>query len=316
MRADEGTTTGRAATPGATGYELRGDVPAPAAGSTRRGRLVAVSDLHIRYPENRKITDALRPADADDWLLVAGDVAERVGDIEWALGTLAERFAKVVWVPGNHELWTVNDDPVQLRGEERYRHLVEICRELGVVTPEDDYPVFEGVGGPVVVAPLFTLYDYTFRPAGTHTTAEALARAEQAGVVCTDEFMLHPDPHPGREDWCRERLRYTERRLDALPPDLPTVLVNHHPLVRRPTEVLRYPEFALWCGTEATADWPRRYRAACVVYGHLHIPRLLWHDGVPHQEVSLGYPREWRGRPHAVPGRPVQILPVPRPPAA
>jgi hypothetical protein len=27
--------------------------------------------------------------------------------IEWALRTLAERFARVVWVPGNHELWTV-----------------------------------------------------------------------------------------------------------------------------------------------------------------------------------------------------------------
>jgi hypothetical protein len=60
--------------------------------------------------------------------------------------------------------------------------------------------------------------------------------------------------------------------------------------------VLRYPEFALWCGTRETADWHVRYRAAAVVYGHLHIPRVTVEDGVRFVEVSLGYPREWRAR--------------------
>ena len=58
--------------------------------------------------------------------------------------------------------------------------------------------------------------------------------------------------------------------------------------------MLRHPEFAQWCGTERTADWHLRYRAAAVVYGHLHIPRTTWYDGVRFEEVSLGYPREWR----------------------
>ena len=56
-----------------------------------------------------------------------------------------------------------------------------------------------------------------------------------------------------------------------------------------------YPEFAQWCGTERTADWHVRYRAVAVVYGHLHIPRTTWYDGVPFREVSLGYPREGSG---------------------
>jgi hypothetical protein len=60
--------------------------------------------------------------------------------------------------------------------------------------------------------------------------------------------------------------------------------------------VLRHPEFAQWCGTVRTADWHRRFRAAAVVYGHLHIPRTTWHDGVRFEEVSLGYPRERRHR--------------------
>ncbi|MFE1172463.1 metallophosphoesterase family protein [Streptomyces sp. NPDC058773] len=297
-------------------YEIRAHAPgtaAPAAGPSPGGgpgRLVAVSDLHVRYKENRGIVEGLRPESDDDWLLVAGDVGEFVSDIRWALSLLSSRFAKVVWVPGNHELWTPAQDPVQLRGVERYAHLVDICRELGVLTPEDPYPVWEGADGPAVIAPLFLLYDYTFRQPGTTSKEEALARAEKAGVVCTDEHFLHPDPYPTREAWCRARVAATEARLAAVPEELPTVLINHWPVVREPTRPLWYPDFALWCGTETTADWPRRFRAATVVYGHLHIPRLLMLDGVPHQEVSLGYPREWQRR-SAPPGRPVQILPLP-----
>ena len=48
-------------------------------------------------------------------------------------------------------------DEVTLRGVERYEALVRICRELGVLTPEDPYPVWTGVGGPVTVAPLFAV---------------------------------------------------------------------------------------------------------------------------------------------------------------
>ncbi|MDP9870146.1 MULTISPECIES: metallophosphoesterase family protein [Streptosporangium] len=273
--------------------------------------LLAISDLHIGYQENRRIVEELRPVSASDWLLVAGDVSEKVSDVEWALGLLSERFAKVVWVPGNHELWTHPSDPVQLRGEERYRHLVKICGDLGVTTPEDPYPVWDGPGGPVTVAPLFVLYDYTFRVPGVATAEEALALAYDKGVVCTDEVFLHPDPHPSRPAWCSARVAETERRLAACPPGMPTVLVNHYPLVREPTLVMHHQEFAIWCGTEQTADWHVRFNAQAVVYGHLHIPRTTWHDGVRFEEVSLGYPREWRPR-STPPGRPRVILPAPR----
>lgn len=279
-------------------------------------RLLAVSDLHVRYPENRAITDGLRPVSDGDWLIVAGDVAEQVDDVAWALGQLRDRFAKVIWVPGNHELWTRPKDQVGLRGVARYDHLVQTCRELGVLTPEDPFPVWEGAGGPATIAPLFLLYDYTFRPAGTTTFDEALAAAHAAGVVCTDEYLLAPDPYPTRSDWCHARVESSAARLDVVDPTIPTVLVNHWPLTRHPTRVLNYPEFALWCGTERTADWHVRYRAAAVVYGHLHIPRVTFEDGVRFVEASLGYPREWKARDvrnatTVTELLPRQVLPVP-----
>ena len=143
------------------------------------------------------------------------------------------------------------------------------------------------------------------RPHGERHTEQY--RTEEAGcqivsggsrIADTDEYLLHPDPYETVAQWCHARIEYTQRRLDSSDSTQPIVFVTHYPLVRDPTRVLRYPLFAQWCGTTATADWHRRYHAAAVVYGHLHIPRTTWSDGVPFTEVSLGYPREWRRRPN------------------
>jgi len=259
--------------------------------------IFAVSDLHVDHPENRAVVDRLRPESESDWLIVCGDVADAPADVEWALRIFGERFERVIWVPGNHELLVHRDDAPQLRGERRYRHLVELCRRIDVLTPEDPYPIWDGNGGPTQVVPLFLLYDYSFGRNVASTREEALKRAYDAGVVCVDEFLLHPDPYPSRQAWCHARVGEAEKRLTASDPALPMVLINHFPLVAEPTQILRHPEFAQWCGTVRTADWHRRFRAAAVVYGHLHVPRTTWHDGVRFEEVSLGYPRERRYRP-------------------
>jgi 3',5'-cyclic AMP phosphodiesterase CpdA len=261
-----------------------------------RGSLFAVSDLHVGHPENRLVVENLRPESEIDWLLVCGDISESLEDVEWTLSLLSERFAEVIWVPGNHELWTLPYEQLKLRGESRYRYLVDICRRVGVTTPEDPYLVWEGADGPTTIAPLFLLYDYSFGRNVAPTKEQALARAYETGVVCNDEFLLHPDPYASRDEWCRTRVRETEPRLAACDTEIPTILVSHFPLISEPTQVLRHPEFAQWCGTTLTADWHRRFRASVVVYGHLHIPRTTWHDGVRFEEVSLGYPRERRFR--------------------
>ena len=82
---------------------------------------------------------------------------------------------------------------------------------------------------------------------------------------------------------------------------MPAIWMNHFPLVRDPV-------FAQWYGTELPAAWQPRYQAGAVVYGHLHIPRTTWHDGVRLEEVSLGYPGEWQRRP-SLPYAPRQVLP-------
>ncbi|MBB3038564.1 metallophosphoesterase family protein [Hoyosella altamirensis] len=276
-------------------------------------KVFAVSDIHVGHRGNGHVLDEIQPESKDDWIIVAGDVAERTDDIRNALARIRQRFARVIWVPGNHELWTTARDPSQLKGVARYNYLVRMCRELGVLTPEDPYPMWEGEGGPVAVVPMFLLYDYTWRPEGTSSRSEALSVARDRGVMATDEFLLSSEPYLTRDAWCQARVAYTQSRLDELDPELPTVLINHWPLVRAATKMLMYPEFALWCGTDLTADWHVRYNALCAVYGHLHIPRRTFYDGVRFEEVSVGYPPEWKRR--GMP-KPIlrQILPAPENP--
>ena len=260
--------------------------------------LFAISDLHLNHAANRTIAEALQPETGDDWLAVAGDVAHDTETVVDFLATMRARFAKVLWTPGNHDLWSRRGDP--LRGADRYAHLVDRCRTIDVLTPEDPYPIWPDPAGPIAIAPLFVLYDYSLRPAA-ETKQDAMARAIAARVVCNDESLLAPDPFPTREAWCAERLRLTRARLDAIPSGVRTVPITHWPLHPGPVGRLRYPEFSLWCGTRETADWHVRYRAAATVYGHLHIPTTDEYDGIRHEEVSLGYPRERAAR-----TRPVQ----------
>lgn len=259
--------------------------------------LWAVSDLHAAVRANRARLAELSPDNPRDWLIVAGDVAERPAVVTEILAELAGRYAKVIWVPGNHELFARSTD--RARGRQRYDELVQACRALGVVTPEDRYPVFDGV----TVCPLFMLYDYSFRVAGL-SVEEALARARARQIVMTDEYSIAP--FVDVRAWCWDRLAYSVRRLSRVTG--PTVLVNHWPLVQEPTLRMALPELALWCGTRHTRDWARRYNARAVVYGHLHMPGTLTVDGVEHHEVSLGYPREWRPRGGQAPPWPYPLL--------
>ena len=257
-------------------------------------RLWAVSDLHLSHPENREALESL-PDLPDDWLILAGDIAHGARRLDWCFRRLTPKFRQVVWVPGNHELWTVPDATPELRGVALYDRLVQIARQHDVLTPEDPYPVVEHRGEPVLIAPLFLLYDYSFRP--PHIRRGDVVRwARETGAACSDEVMLHPDPFRDRESWCLARCRDTAARLASYPADLPKILINHFPLEERHAVLPRIPRFTPWCGTHRTKGWHRRFNACAVVYGHLHIRGTQWLDRVPFQEVSLGYPRQWDRR--------------------
>lgn len=268
-------------------------------------RLLAVSDLHVRCSDNRAAFAQLTDH-PHDWLILAGDTCETAEELAGVLDIATRRFARVCWVPGNHELWTTNAR--QPRGVAKYRELVDVCHAYGVDTPEDPFPVWEGPGGRHMIALLFLLYDYSFRPDHVPLSG-AVDWAGESGVICMDELCLHSDPYPSRQAWCEARCAYTRARLEEAAREAPLILVNHFPLRRDLADVPIYPRFVLWCGTTATHDWHRRYGATAVVTGHLHIPATRLIDGVRFEEVSFGYPQQRSRRPQHIDAYLREILP-------
>lgn len=250
-------------------------------------RLFALSDLHVGVKANREVFADL-PAHPEDWLVLGGDLGESEEHLRYVLDVAVPRYAQVLWVPGNHELWTTGDP--SLGGVAKYQRLIDVCREYGVLTPEDPWPTLPGTQ--LVVASMFLLYDYSFAPEGMGPR-EAVAWAAEGGIVCADERRLSPAPYESREAWCAERLRLTRARMAELPPNTKTILINHWPLRLDLCRLFRIPRFVPWCGTRETEDWHVRYGAEVVLSGHLHMRATDWRDGVRFEEVSLGYPRQY-----------------------
>ncbi|KAF1846385.1 metallophosphoesteras-like protein [Cucurbitaria berberidis CBS 394.84] len=262
----------------------------------RPGRLWAISDIHLSFKANREALEKLLPHPNDD-LILCGDVGESAEHCRVAFTKATECFRQVFWVPGNHELYTLPSQKDHgTRGEQKYLECVEVAREFGILTPEDEYTLWEGEGGPCLIAPIFTLYDYSFRP--DHIKLEnALEWAREEDIEATDEHLLHPDPYASRIEWCNALLETTERKLSAAVaahPDVPLIIVGHWPLRQDLVKLFKVPRFSLWCGTKKTEDWHNKYNAKIVISGHLHIRRTDWIDNTRFEEVSLGYPRQWQ----------------------
>ncbi|KAI2463801.1 Metallo-dependent phosphatase [Annulohypoxylon bovei var. microspora] len=255
-------------------------------------KLYAIGDLHLSYEYNRKALEELEPH-PDDGLILCGDVGESAEHLTLAFRIATQNFKTVWWCPGNHELYTMGSSPrPHLRGEAKYRRCVELAREHGVLTPEDEFALWDDV----LVCPVFTLYDYSFRPAGIERK-DALKWAEESDTVATDEFLLHPDPHATRDEWCHALVEKFARKIGearAAHPGAKTVIANHWPLREDLVFIPRVPRFSLWCGTKLTEDWHTRFGAKVVVSGHLHVPRTDWKAGVRFEECSLGYPKQWQ----------------------
>lgn len=254
-------------------------------------KLYAISDLHLSYPENQIALSKL-PNFPDDWLTVVGDIGETDDLFHFALSILSHRFAKVIWTPGNHDLWS-HPATDSLVGVNKYQHLLDICHQYKIITPEDDYIEWTGEGTRCWLIPMMLWYDYSFRPDSIDYDS-ALGWAHDSGLMCKDEYFLNPCPYSCVPEWCAERVEATHARILRLDRSKPFILMNHYPLNSLPLQRLkRIPRFSIWCGTNRTQHWHRELPTHTVVYGHLHIRATDICDGVRFEEVSLGYPKHW-----------------------
>ncbi|MGH1472615.1 MAG: metallophosphoesterase family protein [Cellvibrionaceae bacterium] len=253
-------------------------------------KLYAISDLHLERPKNREALNQLSSF-LDDGLILAGDICSTATQLEEALIILKNKFKQIIWVPGNHELWLTDD--THKTSIQKYNELVSLCRKMNVATPEDEYIKWKHQKNNYLIVPMTLLYDYSFRPEHVEDK-HVISWAKESGVLCRDEHLLNTGAYQNIKQWCWDRVEYTRQRLEKCDPDIPMILVNHFPLRYDLVRTMRIPRFSIWCGTRKTEHWHKEYNVDVVVSGHLHMRSTDYRDGVRFEEVSLGYPKDWR----------------------
>eukprot|EP00033_Pygsuia_biforma_P000183 GCRY01000232.1.p1 GENE.GCRY01000232.1~~GCRY01000232.1.p1 ORF type:complete len:343 (+),score=63.53 GCRY01000232.1:185-1213(+) len=68
--------------------------------------IYCISDVHFEYKKNKEWISSLSDSVfKDSVLMIAGDVASKLGLLKEALLAFRKKFKAVVFVPGNHDLW-------------------------------------------------------------------------------------------------------------------------------------------------------------------------------------------------------------------
>ena len=219
-------------------------------------------------------------------------------------------YGTVVWVPGKPRPAGPSPRPGQAARRGALTAPGGAVPRPGVITPETSTRCGRATAASARDRPAVLLYDYTFRPDGTSTKAEALDLAYRTGVIGTDERHLHPRPYLSREAWCQPVIDATSARVLAAigpgPADRSWSATSAHPRAHPDPALLQ-------CSRSGAApsrppDWHRRFRACTRGLRHLHIPRTTFRGrrvrlrgGVP------GYPYEQDRHPE----RPRQLDPDP-----
>lgn len=294
-------------------------------------RLVAVSDLHVDHARNRLWLEELVAGEvATTALLVAGDISHRLNLVEQTLELLADRFAAVFFVPGNHDLWTTDDG---LDSLQKMNRLEALCRATGVLTRP---ALVESDRASVQVVPLLSWYHEP------EESSDSLFVGREGDDPWRDAWADYrrvrwPDGigRQGAADYLAEGNRKWRRHHDQVPVVTFSHFVPRRELLRgpggRPRAVIDEPRhafnFSRVAGSSAIDRQVRLLDAAVHVYGHQHRNRDQTIDGVRYRSHCLGYPSErdkahitgleegpvaiWSGRPGDL-ASPVGLSPDPR----
>lgn len=238
-------------------------------------RVFALSDIHIDYSANARWIAALSIAEyQDDVLILAGDVSDTQSLLDWCLTTLAKRFKKVMFVPGNHELWVVREDS-QKNSLQKFDDVCAVVESAGA-----SMQPFHDPG--VSVIPLLGWYDYSFgEPSQELRSMWMDYRSCRWPNGLTDRDIaahfatFNNDQSTAKGD---KVITYSHflPRIDLMPEFIPKAQRVLYPVL----------------GSAQIEGQLRRLNPDIHVYGHSHVNRQVEIDGVSYINNAFGYPRE------------------------
>ncbi|MDP6038817.1 MAG: metallophosphoesterase [Candidatus Latescibacteria bacterium] len=255
-------------------------------------RVFAISDLHVDYKENLAWVAQLSDRDfCHDVLLLAGDVSNRTERMAETLGMLRRKFARVFFVPGNHDLWVKSDN--KSNSLVKFYELMDLCVELGVETEA------ARVAG-VRIVPLFSWYEKPEE--GSDSLFVAKEGEDPTLSMWSDNRLIL---------WPASERPIAQYFLDKNPtcfdgegvaitfshflPRQELIFGSRNRVTKvKPSRRNPHPEFnfSRVAGTAALDRQLRALGSILHVYGHQHLNRWWEIDGVTYVSHCLGYQRE------------------------
>ncbi|HBF29391.1 metallophosphoesterase [Rhizobium sp.] len=236
-------------------------------------RIFVGSDFHVDYKENLEWVEQLsRDEFKQDVLLVVGDVANDMPLFTHAMTLLAERFLKVLYVPGNHDLWVKRSD--LWSSFDKLAAIKALCGALNIGMEPYAH-------GETLIVPLNGWYDYSFGLPGQTLRAawmdyrrcdwDGQSDAEVAAIF--DDGNIMPDT-----TGFKSIISFSHflPRIDLMPARLPE---KYHFL---------FPVL----GTAKLEARIRTLGSSLHFYGHSHLNRQVELDGITYINNAFGYPSE------------------------
>lgn len=241
-------------------------------------RIFALSDIHVDYEANARWVAGLSEADyRDDLLILAGDLTDRLSLLAWCLEAFAKRFRKVLFVPGNHDIWVIRDDRAK-QSLQKFDEVRAAAENSGVSLDPYREPG-------LAILPILGWYDYSFGQPDEDLRAMWMdfracrwppgydaARIAEHFDAAND---IHRAPTPGPDDLIVTFSHFLPR-IDVMPWYVP------------PTSRMLFPIL----GSDRIERQLRRAGSRLHVYGHSHVNRDVVLDDVRYVNNAFGYPGE------------------------
>lgn len=248
-------------------------------------KTVFLSDIHVDinrdYPVAQELARYAKEQEAR-LVVIAGDVSENQQETLDTLNQVEQLSgAKVLFVPGNHDLWGPKDDPTQIEAiYDRY------CQDEHCLCGRDF--VFEDK----VVLGDVGWYDYSF--GSGRYSFEEFEKMSLAGRTWQDSLRnAWTRDNQGRNQWMLSRL---EARMAAYP-DKKLVMVTHMLPIKEftvPQEMANWSYFNAFLGSRKLGELYTRYPVEVAVCGHVHYRKTLEKGGITWLCRCLNYHTEWR----------------------
>jgi predicted phosphodiesterase len=238
-------------------------------------RVFALSDIHINFDANREWAGNLSSSDyTDDVLILGGDVSDSLAQLEWCLKTFSRRFAKVLFVPGNHDLWVLHEKDRKTSIDKFH----QVCR----VMESCEVSMSPFHRDTLSIVPLLGWYDYSFgEPTrdllDTWMDYHACSWPEDFSVNEITEYFLAMN---------QSALNVKNEMVISFSHFVPRI--DLMPVWITSKNRMLYPVL----GSSKLESQIRRLNSRIHVYGHSHVNRNVTIDGVCYINNAFGYPHE------------------------